>query len=153
MKLSKKSLMLTLALTTAVISASSSAYANPDVQQSSVQNDLNSFKAVTAAAQQTLSFSFDVQGETKTGTFTTSGGSIPITVVQWTNDPKGSPVMVYKLKQQKWQGKEYSVIITGTFTNVNTTRTFTDVEAGDYILEIRNAGSYSVAGNGNLKYN
>lgn len=153
MKLSKKSLVLTLALTTAVISASSSAYANPDVQQSSVQNDLNSFKAVTAAAQQTLSFSFDLQNFKNSEYFTTSGGSIPITVVQWTNDPKGSPVMEYRLVHKFGTKPSQSVFINGTFTNVNTTRTFTGVEPGEYYILINNLGSYSVAGNGYVKYN
>lgn len=154
MKLSKKSLMLTLALTTAVVSASSSAYANSDAQQSSVQNELNSFKAATAAAQQTKAFTFNkVQNELEAGTFTTSGGSIPLTVVQWTDDSNGSPVVEYRLKQQKWLGKTYSITVNGTFTNVNTTRTFTNVDPGEYKLMVYNVGSYSVSGNGNLKYN
>ncbi|GGI99292.1 hypothetical protein [Paenibacillus hunanensis] len=107
------------------------------------------------AARATLTFRWSgLQNRVASSSFKTSGGDLPITIVQWTDDPAGSPVMGYQLVNDS--GFEIPgfnpIFVNGTFKANNTIRTFTNVPAGTYRVRVINYGSYAVSGNGNIVY-
>ncbi|APB75650.1 hypothetical protein [Paenibacillus polymyxa] len=85
--------------------------------------------------------------------FNISGGNVNITLVQYLEDSRYNPVVSYQLVGWGNNSHEQIISVPGTFTNLNTTRTFYNVKPGTYKLRIGNVGELSpLWGNGYLTY-
>lgn len=81
----------------------------------------------------------------------TGSGDVTLSVHQRTADPAYNPLVQYILYQDTVNGYSQSIFVSGTFTDTNTIRTFTNVPAGSYKIKIVNYGGASnVYGDGRI---
>ncbi|MEK4372349.1 MULTISPECIES: hypothetical protein [Paenibacillus] len=109
-----------------------------------VNNRTSSNSTVSLAQSMVYSTSFSLTSVYESSWFQVSNtGEVSIWIHQKTVDPKYNPLVQYKLIGSGANGFEQSIYVSGTFTDQNTIRSFNNIPAGTYRIQVINYGGVS----------